>query len=128
MDTDHTQNADDRSVAEQPTSFWLQHRLLTLLISTIVIAIIFVSVGMVLYTVSGAAQLDLSRPGYKSVSDQVELSDKSNEYDASGSVTKESINEFIKLFDEQAEKTKGVDAFRGDPLNPDVLFFDSSKE
>ena len=33
------------------------------------------------------------------------------------------IDEFIFLYDEQAEKAKAVDAFNGDPLNPEVLEF-----
>lgn len=108
------------AIAEAP--FWHEHRLALLLGLTVVIAFVFVTVGMILYTTSGAAQLDLSRPGLKSVSNQVERDDKIEEYSSSGAVNKETIDEFIKLFDEQAKKAKAVDAFNGDPLNPEVLF------
>lgn len=103
--------------------FWDKHRLTLLLIITVIIAITLTVVSMTIYNVSGAAQLDLSRPGYKSVSDKVDVSDKITEYSSFGSVNKDSINEFTKLYDEQATKAKAVDAFNGDPLNPEILEF-----
>ncbi len=111
-------------IAEEPLSFWDRHRLSLLLLITVIIAITLTVVSVVLYTMSGAAQLDLSRPGYRSVSDKVERTDSINTYSASGAVNKETIQEFIKLYDEQAKKAKAVDAFNGDPLNPEVLGFD----
>jgi len=103
--------------------FWAEHRFFILVFATIVISLVLVVISLVIYNVSGAAQLDLSRPGYQSVSNQVEREDSSDQFSPSGSVTNESINEFIKLYDDQARKTKSVDAFNGDPLNPELLEF-----
>lgn len=111
------------SVKAEEISFWDTHRITLLLIITVIIAITLTAVSVAMYNSSGAAQLDLSRPGYRSVSDKVEKSDKIDVYSASGVVTKESIEEFMKLYDEQASKAKAVDAFNGDPLNPEVLEF-----
>lgn len=111
--------------AEEALPFWAKHRLSLLLIITVVIAITMTSISVVIYNVSGAAQLDLSRPGYLSVSDKVETTDEINTYSASGAVNKDTIEEFIKLYDAQASKAKKVDAFNGDPLNPEVLEFGS---
>ncbi|MFZ1250183.1 MAG: hypothetical protein WAR37_01930 [Candidatus Microsaccharimonas sp.] len=108
---------------DEQLSFWDRHRLSLLLIITIVIALILTAVSVTIYTVSGAAQLDLSRPGYRSVSSQVEEVDTIDSYSASGPVTKQVIEDFMKLYDEQAAKAKAVDAFNGDPLNPEVLEF-----
>jgi len=104
-------------------SFWDRHRLSLLLIITVVIAITLTIVSVAIYNSSGAAQLDLSRPGYRSVSDKVEKNDPIDTYSATGAVNKETIEEFMKLYDEQATKAKKVDAFNGDPLNPEVLEF-----
>lgn len=104
-------------------TFWDKHRLSLLLILTVLIALAMTIVSMFAYNASGTAQLDLSRPGYQSVSNKVDKTDKITEYSAFGSVNKDSINEFIKLYDEQAAKTKAVDAFNGDPLNPEILEF-----
>lgn len=108
---------------EDTLSFWQRHRLSALLGLTVIIALIMTSVSVAIYNSSGAAQLDLSRPGYSSVSSKVEKSDEINTYSASGKVNKETIQEFIKLYDAQAKKAKAVDAFNGDPLNPEVLEF-----
>ena len=107
--------------AEQET-FWGNHRLSLLLILTVIIAVFLTVFSMVIYTQSGAAQLDLSRPGYKSVSNQVQIDDTTSVFQASGPVDKSVIEEFTKMYDEQSQKAKSVDAFNGDPLNPEVLF------
>jgi len=108
---------------EERLPFWDRHRLSLLLICTVAIALIMTVISVVIYNTSGAAQLDLSRPGYLSVSDKVEKTDEIDTYSASGPVNKETIEEFIKMYDAQAAKAKAVDAFNGDPLNPEVLEF-----
>ncbi len=111
-----------RPVDDTPT-FWDRHRLSLLLIITVCIAIVMTAVSVLIYNSTGAAQLDLSRPGYRSVSGQVQKTDPIDTYSSSGAVNKETIEEFIKLYDAQASKAKAVDAFNGDPLNPEVLEF-----
>lgn len=107
-------------------SFWQRHQLSILLILTVIIALTMTTVSVIIYNNTGAAQLDLSRPGYRSVSDQVEKTDTIDTYSESGVVNRSTIEEFLKLYDAQAEKAKAVDAFNGDPLNPEVLEFGSS--
>ena len=111
---------------DEDMTFWDKHRLSLLLIITVLIAIIMTVISMVAYNASGTAQLDLSRPGVSSVSDKVDKTDSITEYSGFGQVTKDSINEFTKLYDAQAVKSKAVDAFNGDPLNPEVLEFGTS--
>jgi len=104
-------------------SFWDRHRLSLLLIITVLIALVMTVVSVVIYNSTGAAQLDLSRPGYRSVSDKVEKTDEIDTYSAIGPVNKDTIQEFMRLYDAQASKAKAIDAFNGDPLNPEVLEF-----
>ena len=117
---------DDPLKATQPVepelTFWQHHRLSVLLGSTVVIAIALTFVSMAIYNLSGAAQLDLSRPGYQAVSNQVDTVTKIDTYSSTGPVNTESIEEFMSLYDKQAEKAKAIDAFNGDPLNPEVLY------
>lgn len=114
---------------EAELSFWDQHRFMLLIAGTIIIALILVVISMVIYNVSGSAQLDLSRPGYQDVSDKVDETDSIDEYNATGPINKTTVNEFTKLYDEQSTKAKAIDAFNGDPLNPEVLEFgDPSNE
>lgn len=102
---------------------WMHNRLVILLVTTIAIAAVLTVVSMVIYTKSGAAQLDLSRPGYRSVSSQADKGDTIDSFSASGTVNKDTVTQFIQLYDDQAKKTTSVDAFNGDPLNPEVLGF-----
>jgi hypothetical protein len=110
-------------VSEPEPTFWDHHRFMLLIAGTITSAIILVVISMVIYNVSGSAQLDLSRPGYQAVSDKVQETDTIDEYNAFGPINEATVNEFTKLYDEQAAKAKAVDAFNGDPLNPEVLEF-----
>lgn len=95
---------------------WYRMRVVLLVGGSIVIAIILVMVSMALYASSGAAQLDLSRPGYQAVQDQVEQADRFKSFPASGSVDDKTIEQFKKLYEEQVLQVTSVDAF-----NPDVL-------
>lgn len=104
-------------------SFWDRHRLSLLLIITVLIAIVMTVVSVIMYNSSGAAQLDLSRPGYRSISSKVDGNDNIDSYSSIGAVNKKTIQEFMKMYDTQASKAKAVDAFNGDPLNPEVLEF-----
>ncbi len=117
------------SSSESPDDgYWSRHRLVLLLVSTVSVSLVLTIVGVVLYAASGAAQLDLSRPGYQSVSSQVDRETKIDEYAAFGTVNEQSINEFIELYEAQSKKATSVDAFNGDPLNPEVLGTDNAAE
>ncbi|MDB5167107.1 MAG: hypothetical protein JWN26_252 [Candidatus Saccharibacteria bacterium] len=102
--------------------FWDQHRFLILIGLAIAVALVLVTISMALYSSSGAIQLDLSRPGYKAVTSQA-ANDESSfvDYPTSGKLDAKAINDFKTLYDTQAAKAKAVDAFGGDPLNPDTL-------
>ena len=104
-------------------SYWERHRFLVLVGATIIISFVLVVVSMTIYNVSGSAQLDLSRPGYISVSDQVERDDMIDSYSAFGPINDDTVKEFTDLYDAQAVKAKAIEAFNGDPLNPEVLEF-----
>jgi len=77
---------------------------------------------MIMYNSSGAAQLDLSRPGYVDVRSQVVVNEGDfQSYSSTGAINKDSINDFKSLYDKQAQKVKAADAFGGDPLSSDAL-------
>jgi len=109
-------------VAFEDLSFWDKHRFLLLIALTVSIALVLVGISMTLYTSSGTAQLDLSRPGYRSVSSQAVNTDSDFEnYATSGQIDKAALTEFNALYQKQAVKAKAVDAFSGDPLDPNIL-------
>jgi len=107
--------------SEVKQTFWSEHRFMLLIGLVIVISIVLTIISMFIYTSSGAEQLDLSRPGYISATDEIDDNDKVTEYSSTGAVNADTIKEFQKLYNAQVDSNAKVDAFGGDPLNPDVL-------
>lgn len=102
-----------------------RHKIIILIASAIVISIALVLISMTMYVSSGTIQLDLSRPGYISVSDQAGVSDKPlTNFPQFGAVDGDSLNSFEKQLTDQAKKAKAVEAFSGDPLDPRSLGLD----
>lgn len=105
-------------------SFIGRHRFMLFITLSVSVAITIVGVSMYIYSSSGAAQLDLSRPGYVSVRDQVTNSTSEfPNYPNNGPISQSDIDNFKSLYSQQAQKIKLVDAFSGDPLNLDSLVF-----
>ncbi len=99
-----------------------KRRFLLMITLSIVVSFVLVLVSMSMYSSSGAAQLDLSRPGYQSVRAQAAVDDSDfQNYTVTGPINQLTISEFKTLYAGQAVKTKSVDAFGGDPLSPDAL-------
>lgn len=114
-------------LVDEELTFWGSHRFLLLIALSIAIALTLVGISMTLYATSGAAQLDLSRPGYRGVTSQALTSDGEFEnYPNTGPINSSSVNEFKILYEKQAASAKVVDAFAGDPLNPDALEISAS--
>jgi len=109
--------------AAQPAlSFWDQHRYLLLIAISIAIAMFLTGISMALYNSSGAAQLDLSRPGDSAVTSQAVKNDSNfADYANTGTLDKSSIDEFRNLYNAQATKAKAVDAFSSGSLDPAAL-------
>lgn len=103
-------------------SFRDRHRFSLMIFLAISIATVLVATSMSLYYNSGAAQLDLSRPGYKNIRTQV-TNDESdlNSFSATGPIDKDVINDFKTIYSAQAQKIKAANAFSGDPLDPSAL-------
>lgn len=81
-----------------------------------------VLISMFMYNSSGAAQLDLSRPGYVSVRSRTVSNDAEvQNYSSIGQINQDTINEFKIIFHKQSIKIKSVDVFGGDPLSPEAL-------
>lgn len=109
--------------ANDQLPFYGDHRFLALIIISIIISTILVIISLAIYSSSGAAQLDLSRPGYKEVRDKVVTKDSSfSNFSNIGEINQTVIDEFKSLYDQQAIKAKAIDAYSGDPLDPSSLW------
>lgn len=114
--------------AKQTPGTWAQHKFMLMVTGSIVIAIFLVGVAMALYASSGAAQLDLSRPGYVSVRKQATRSDQFDSFSASGKIDQTALDQFRKLYDEQAKKVTGIDSFGGNVMSNEALSIDAPAE
>ena len=100
---------------------WQRHRFFVLVAGVIVVALFLVSVSMSLYSNSGAAQLDLSRPGYKDIRAQAKRETTTATFPATGLLDKDAFNEFNKLYKDRTAKVTSVDSFDEKALSEDSL-------
>lgn len=104
---------------------WGEHRFLIMIAASIVIALFLVGVALALYASSGAAQLDLSRPGYQSVRKQASQDDTFSGFSANGTIDKTTLEQFEKLYDERAKQAIGVESFGGNGMSDESLSVDA---
>lgn len=100
------------------------YKLPAFLIGAILLAGALVLVSMRMYYVSGAAQLDLSRPEYVSVRSQINQEKKkktSDLFDTQGEITEEVLEEFLTIYKDQAAKALDMNAFSNDVLSDEAL-------
>ena len=95
---------------------WHKNQLVVFVSGSIVVALILVVVSMALYASSGAAQLDLSRPGYQSVQDKVDRTDTFQSFSANGPVNSDDLDEFEELYIDQTRTVKTTQVFSGSAL------------
>jgi len=126
---ENNMNDQTTPAALDKVSFRDKHSFLLFISFSIFIASVVVAISMSMYNGSGAAQLDLSRPGYKSVRSQVTAADIDyKNFSGTGKIDKGIISDFKSLYAEQVQRVKIVDAFGGDPLSADALGISAPSE
>ncbi|MGB4420480.1 MAG: hypothetical protein WBI29_01635 [Candidatus Saccharimonadales bacterium] len=114
---------------EEELSFRDRHSFLIFISISIFLSITLVSISLAMYNSSGAAQLDLSRPGYVNVRSQAISNGNSlKSFSSSGNLSQEDIDYFQEVYAIQAEKVTSVQAFGGDPLEPISLGIEEAKD
>ena len=116
---------EEHVTTHEPASPWYRTRLVIFISSSIAMALVLVVISMALYASSGAAQLDLSRPGYQSVQDKLEQTNTFKSFPASGSVDNKTIEQFKKLYEEQVGKVTTTNAFNPEVLSEQALGIDA---
>lgn len=105
----------------QRLSRWQQHKFMVLVGLTIIISLFLVIVALRLYSSSGAAQLDLSRPGYQSVRKEASKPVEFTSFPSTGTLEQDDLETFRSLFDEQIREASGVDSYGGDVMSDAAL-------
>ena len=116
---------DQNTNNETKLSIWEQHRFMALVIGSIVIALLLTAVSLKLYASSGAAQLDLSRPGYEHVVDKKVKSTVFEGYPTFGPINRQTLKEFQDLYNKRADQATKVDSFGGDVMSDAALSIDA---
>lgn len=105
----------------QHMSGWRKHKFMILVLSAIVVAIFMVMVAMNLYSSSGTAQLDLSRPDYQSVRAQAGRDGEATEFSSVGPINKAVLDEFRTIYQEKADQVIQADGFSGKAMSDGAL-------
>ena len=107
----------------------VRHQLAVLIVATILVAFTTTTIGLILYNTGGAAQVDLSRPGYAGLSEELE-SDKDHsyiEFPATGPIDSKTLQEFEDAYKVQLDNSVSIDAFSGSPLSAESLGIDEAR-
>jgi hypothetical protein len=116
---------EEQLVAEaHALSRFERHKFMLLVVIVIAIALFLVWISMGLYNSSGAAQLDLSRPGYKSVQSKVVQDDSFTGYPSTGNMNKAALDQFRTMYAARAAQATGVDSFGGSVMSDQALGLD----
>lgn len=107
---------------------WRAHRFMLMVGATIVMSLVLVGVAMAIYSSSGAAQLDLSRPGYRGVSKQADRGEVISSFPSTGPIDKSTLDQFRQLYTTQAQQVLGYDGFGGNPLSDQALGLDMPQQ
>ncbi|MBC7746438.1 hypothetical protein H7Y40_00445 [Pedobacter sp.] len=97
-----------------------RHRLPFAVFAVIFMALVMTAISMSLYITSGTSSLDLSRPGYKQVRNQV-VTQKSETFDDTGPMDEATAAQFKTLFDSQKKALDGLGNFSDASLADDSL-------
>ncbi len=96
---------------------WQQHKFMLLVALTIAVSLVLVAISLRLYSGSGAMQLDLSRPGYETVRDQVRDTRDFVGFPSSGVLDEKALGEFRTMYNEKLKEATAVESFGGDVLS-----------
>lgn len=91
---------------------WQRHRFFMLIAMVIIIVSVLVGVGLSLYKLSGAEQVDLSRPGYQSIRKDAQRGEDANDtFPATGTLDESAFKSFYGRYDKRATRVTNVESF-----------------
>lgn len=101
---------------------WRQHRFLVMVGGVIVVSLVLVSIALGLYYTSGAWQVDVSRPAYKSIQKEASQNEKSTDvFSATGALNESAFEEFNAMYDRRASRVTDTNSFDPTPMTDESL-------
>ena len=123
-DASHTETPVPVHGVKQVASRWAQHRFLLMIIASISVALLLVVISTTIYYMNGTAQLDLSRPSYQPVRDELKknkTTDSQTAFSSTGDISEEMFKDFIKRYEVRSKDATSLDAFSGEPMSDQAL-------
>lgn len=99
-------------------------KLYALIGGVIAVAVVLVTIAMAVYNSSGAAQLDLSGPGYVSVRKDLTDESRSTSFTATGELDSAAFDEFESLLKKRKQSIQAINGFDPAAVNNDAFKFD----
>ena len=97
-----------------------RHRFPFALFSVVGITIIMTAISLSLYVSSGTSQLDLSRPGFEKIREEVKQAPNDN-FSSTGPVDTQSVDEFDTLYKKQRAYINALGNFQDSSLDDSSL-------
>ena len=111
---------DLKQQAATELSKWQQHRFFMLIVLVIAVSMALVMISISLYNSSGAAQVDLSLPGYKSIQKRASQDHSETNFSSDGTLDSEAFAAFDKAYGRHLERLEG-DNYDARPLSEESL-------
>ncbi len=100
----------------------IEHQLFMFTLIALIIAGILTLIGLQLYNSSGAAKLDLSRPGYVTVRESVDDNSENDEpFSASGNLDKAAVKDFQGRWTNLSGSLDKMGGFQAETLSDENL-------
>lgn len=101
---------------ERRTYRLAKNKLVVLIIGATATSFVLVLVAMSIYWMSGAAQVDLSRPGFSAVREQAANNETDRPFESNGEITDKVLDDFEKRYKEKSQRVLDARVF-----NPSVM-------
>lgn len=99
---------------------WQRHRFFGLIAGVLMISMMLVAISLSLYNSSGAAQVDLSLPGYQAIQKQASQDRTTDAFEASGALDTAAFDLYDTLYSKHLKRI-GSEDYDSSPLGDDSL-------
>ncbi|HEX8390224.1 MAG TPA: hypothetical protein VF597_02300 [Candidatus Saccharimonadales bacterium] len=98
-----------------------RHRIIYAIILAIIIAVLLTVISMALYVSSGASRLDLSRPGYEAVRNEVSQTPVNDSFSGNGPINSSVAGTFQKRLNAHRDALSKLGDFESAALSDEQL-------
>lgn len=105
-----------------------RHQLTIALSLAILIALLLTVTSVIIYEVSGAAMLDLSRPGYEPARKQLQKTNGQLQFSSKEPIDQSVVKKFRSLYKKQTDDIHKLNSFNGKVLDDSQLLSTQSPE